>query len=367
MKKILTLLVMFLATWSILGAQTPVFGYQAVVRTADNEIVENTPVEVTITVLNGDTEVYSEMHTNKTTDGLGMISLLVGTGIEKTGDILDVDWSQAVIRTDLEIDGGELVSFESEVMAAPYAMQALETVLTTDRIVHYVEGANINDYAECMEALNDNIPQNGQMWQLTRERIINYIKNHRDIALEVSVAYLESATEQDFNDVYGDLQNDAISEGLDIVAETAIANRGFAIEVLIGYLESATPAEVDEVIDSILEHEDDILPYVVDFLIDNRARVLNLLNTFLASAEASEVESALSVFNDDSGMKQKLVYELFFNHLDNYLQPTNLPADEDIKGYVEQKVGDDYLKKECNGTEVDICDMRDQVDEMMGN
>ena len=44
MKKILTLLVMFLATWSVLCAQTPVFGYQAVVRTADNELVENTPV-----------------------------------------------------------------------------------------------------------------------------------------------------------------------------------------------------------------------------------------------------------------------------------------------------------------------------------
>ena len=54
MKKILTLFVMLLCGWSIVSAQTqPAFGYQAVVRTANNKLVSNTPVGVAITVLSG--------------------------------------------------------------------------------------------------------------------------------------------------------------------------------------------------------------------------------------------------------------------------------------------------------------------------
>lgn len=367
MKKILTLLVMFLATWSILGAQTPVFGYQAVVRTADNELVENTPVVVTITVLNGETEVYSEMHTNVTTDGLGMVSLLVGTGSEQVGDITDVDWSKAVIRTDFEIDGEELVTVETEVLATPCATQALETVLTTDRIVQYVGSpyVNTNDYEEVMEALNDNVPENGQMWQLIRNRVINYIMNHRDIALQVSVAYLENATEDDFEDIYGYFQSDAVAEAIEIIAETAINNRTFVVEVLTGYLENATPAEVDEVVDAILEHEDDLLPYVVQFITDNRTRVLNLVGSFLGSATADEVERALVEFNK-SGMKTKLVDELFYNYLNDYIQPTGNLSDDQIRARVDARLGDEYLPKtQCNDEDVDICNMRDQVEEMI--
>ena len=367
MKKILTLLVMFLATWSILGAQTPVFGYQAVVRTADNELVENTPVLATITVLNGQTEVYSETHTNISTDGLGMLSLLVGTGTEKVGNITDVDWSNAVIRTDFEIDGEELVSVETEVLAAPFALQALETVLTTDRIVQYVLSSetSIDDYEEIMEALNNNVPEQGQMWQLTRERIINYIMNHRDIALQVSVAYLENATEDDFEEIYGYFQSDAVAEAIEIIAETAINNRTFVVEVLTGYLENATPAEVDEVVDAILEHEDDLLPYVVQFITDNRTRFLNLLSAFLGSASSDEVERALVEFNQ-SDMKAKLVDELFYNYLDSYIQPTGNMTDSQIRNRVNDRLGDEYLEKtQCDDEDVDICNMRDQVEEMI--
>ena len=367
MKKTLTLLVMFLTTWSILGAQTPVFSYQAVVRTTDNELVMNTPVEVTITVLNGQTEVYSETHTGMVTDGLGMISLLVGNGTNQDGNIEEVDWANAVISTAIQIDGGELVTVETEVMAAPYALDALKTELTTERIVHYVEGASINDYAQCMEALNDNVPEGGQMWQLTRERIINYIKNHRDIALEVSVAYLETATEDDFEEIYGYFQSDAVAEAIEIIAETAIQNRTFVMEVLIGYLENATPAEVDEVVDAILEHEEDILPYVLTFIEDNRTRVLNLVGSFLGSANAQEVQRALDEFNE-SDMKLKLVDELFFNYLDDYIHPTTSLTDDEIRNEVDTRLGNGYLKKnKCGGTEdVDICDMWDQVEEMIG-
>ena len=366
MKKILTLLVMFLATWSVLCAQTPVFGYQAVVRPADNELVENTPVMVTITVLNGDVVAYSEKHSNITTDGLGMVSLLVGAGTDVVGNIQEVDWSKAEIRTKFQIDGGETVEVVTEVAPAPYAFAAYKKILTTDRIVHYVESddTRIGDYAVCMQALGENVPEQGQMWEKTRNRIINYIKNHRDIALAVSVAYLQSATAADVQEVYGYLESDAVEAAVDVIAEIAKTNRDFMVEVLIDYIEGSTPAEADEVIDAVLQHEDALLPYVVQFAKDNRPLALSLVKAFLASATASEVTQALGVFNN-SEMKQKLVDELFYNYLDTYIQSTTTLTDEQIKAIVEGEMQGKYLPKtKCGGVEVDVCGMKQQVDQL---
>ncbi len=366
MKKILTLLVMFLATWSVLCAQTPVFGYQAVVRTADNELVENTPVMVTITVLNGDVVAYSEKHSNITTDGLGMVSLLVGAGTDVVGNIQEVDWSKAEIRTKFQIDGGETVEVVTEVTPAPYAFAAYEKILTTDRIVQYVESDTVrgDDFGKCMEALGENVPEQGQMWEKTRNRIINYIMNHRDIALAVSVAYLQSATAADVQEVYGYLESDAVEAAVDVIAEIAKTNRDFMVEVLIDYIEGSTPAEADEVIDAVLQHEDALLPYVVRFAKDNRPLALNLVKAFLASATASEVTQALGVFNN-SEMKQKLVDELFYNYLDTYIQSTTELSDDQIKAIVEGEMQGKYLPKtKCGGVEVDVCGMKQQVDQL---
>lgn len=370
MKKILTLLVMFLATWSILGAQTPVFGYQAVVRTTDNVLVENTPVDVTITVLNGETAVYSETHENMETDGLGMLNLLVGNGSDITGNLVDVDWTNAVIRTQIQIDGGELVEVTSDVMAAPYALEAMETRLTTERIVEYVQDpeTTIADYAQCMAALNNNVPENGLMWEKTRERIINYIMNHRELALEVAVAYLETSNKASVKWVVDHLTPEAMEEAVEVGAQFLIDHRGFAVEVLISYLESSTPQEADEIIDAILAHEDEILPYVLELAKNNRSLALRLVNAFFESATATEVTNALDVF-DDSYMKQAFVDKFFYNHLNNYIQPNTDPEssldDDHIRAYVKDKLDDDYiLKEQCDGVDVDICNMRDHVKEM---
>ena len=368
MKKILTLLVMFLATWSVLCAQTPVFGYQAVVRTADNELVENTPVMVTITVLNGDVVAYSEKHSNITTDGLGMVSLLVGAGTDVVGNIQEVDWSKAEIRTKFQIDGGETVEVVTEVAPAPYAFAAYKKILTTDRIVHYVESddTRIGDYAVCMQALGENVPEQGQMWEKTRNRIINYIKNHRDLALQVAVHYLETTTQAEVNEIYGYLTPEAKQEAINVGIDFLVHHRGFVMEVLAAYLATATTNEVDDFVDAVLTHESDIVPYVVDFAKDNRKLALKLANAFLASATAQEVTNALNVF-ENSPMKQKFINKFFYNHLDNILHPTTTLSEDEIRGIVNTKLGDDYLKKDPGCPDVDICDMRDEIETILGD
>ena len=375
MKKTLTLLVMFLATWGILCAQTsvkPVFGYQAVVRTSDNNLVESTPVVVTISAYNGDNVMFSEIHENMTTDALGMISLLVGTGDLISGDIEEVDWTAAELRIDVQIDGGETVEVVSDVAAAPLALKAGKTILTTERIVEYVQNPNttIEDYGECMTALGQNIPEEGLMWQKTRTRIINYMKNHRDIAREVMVHYLSTATADDVDWFYDQVKGtEAMNEAIDVFAQFAMDHRAFATEIFIAYLELMTPAEVEEGYNVVVEnHDADIEYYVVQFAKENRDLAFRMAKAFFETATANEVTEALQNFNSSS-MKTKLIDELFYNHLDNYIQPNNNLTDDQIQARVKAKMDDqNYLKKEqCDGEDVDICTMRDHVNELMGD
>lgn len=368
MKKILTLLVMFLATWSILGAQTPVFGYQAIVRTSDNELVESTPVVATISAYNGDDVMFSEIHENLTTDALGMISLLVGTGDPLSGDITAVDWSAAEIRIELEIDGGETVELTSEVAAAPLALQAAKTILTTERIVQYVQDqyTTIDDYAECMDSLNLNIPENQQMWPKTRTRIINYMMNHRDIALEVIVAYFSQATADDVHWFYNQVKNTAaMDEAIALFADFAMNHRDFVKDVFLAYLDVMTPQELQDAYDTALTHDADIRPYVVKFAKENRDLAFRMAKAFFETATTTEVNEALEYFNA-SNMKKKLINELFYNHLDNYIQPNNQLTDDQIKDQVDVKMNGYLQKTQCNGEDVDICTMRDKVKERMG-
>lgn len=365
---------MFLASWGILCAQTsvkPVFGYQAVVRTSDNNLVESTPVVVTISAYNGDNVMFSEIHENMTTDALGMISLLVGTGDLLSGDIEEVDWSAAEIRIDVQIDGGETVEVVADVAATPLALKAAKTILTTERIVEYVQNPSttIEDYGECMTALDQNIPEIGLMWQKTRTRIINYMKNHRDIAREVMVHYLSTATADDVDWFYDQVKGtEAMNEAIDVFAQFAMDHRAFATEVFIAYLEVMTPDEVEEGYNAAITHDADIYPYVVEFAKENRELAFRLAKAFFETATANEVTEALERFNE-SPMKTKLIDELFYNHLDNYIQPNNTLTDDDIQVQVKAKMdGDNYLKKEqCDGEDVDICTMRDHVNELMGD
>ena len=93
-----------------------------------------------------------------------------------------------------------------------------------------------------------------------------------------------------------------------------------------------------------------------------------MAKAFFETATANEVTEALQNFNSSS-MKTKLIDELFYNHLDNYIQPNNNLTDDQIQARVKAKMDDqNYLKKEqCDGEDVDICTMRDHVNELMGD
>jgi len=97
MRRFITLLaaVIFAAN---LTAQAPqIMNYQAVIRDADNDLVQSTQVTMQISILQGSssgTAVYTETQT-PTTNVNGLVSIEIGTGTT-SDDFSAIDWGADV-------------------------------------------------------------------------------------------------------------------------------------------------------------------------------------------------------------------------------------------------------------------------------
>ncbi len=118
MKKFLLLFVVFLASMMVMAQSTQKITYQAVVRDGSNRLVVNTPVKVDVTITYSSGSYFESL--KDTTNANGLMYVLIGgnPGFES------IDWSEAIIKTVVTIDGGETVSDEVTVTAVPYALNA---------------------------------------------------------------------------------------------------------------------------------------------------------------------------------------------------------------------------------------------------
>lgn len=103
-------LLLFITTFSfcILGSgQEPEsFSYQALVHDTAGKIVAEKPVSLKISILTGSPDnsvVYSEKH-HIITDSLGLVSMDIGDGTDKTGNFGSIDWSAKKYYLKVEID-----------------------------------------------------------------------------------------------------------------------------------------------------------------------------------------------------------------------------------------------------------------------
>ncbi len=125
MKKALLFVAFMLCCAMTMFAQNNKISYQAVVRDAQNKLVSNQPVTVTVSIFNGSTTsaAYSETQT-ATTNINGLISLLVGNGTVTGGNWESIDWKTARVETTVSLNGATLGTLEMPFTAVPYAMYA---------------------------------------------------------------------------------------------------------------------------------------------------------------------------------------------------------------------------------------------------
>ena len=135
MKKLLLFTVMALLTIASAVAQTTTLSYQAVVRDANNKFVQDSDIDVDVSITTESTERYFESRTAHTNHN-GVISFSIGgTGRtwpvagHPTNDLSAVTgWANATITVTYHLSSGD-VTVNSPVSAVPYALEVAPTAL----------------------------------------------------------------------------------------------------------------------------------------------------------------------------------------------------------------------------------------------
>lgn len=243
MKKNLTLLMMLAAFVGILSAQSgPKFNYQAVVRNADT-LVYNQAMTITIEVNDG-THVYTEKHDTTSTQN-GFVSVMVGDGAvqNQSAELVQIDWSKATIKATFEF-GGNTVTSTMPVTPVPYAIQAGGAPLTTERIANYMK--NTLTTADAEEILNALVLHNDPLQKDLEDTIMDYMKTHKDIAVDVAKAYLDHLNAGNVQELYDavNANTEAKDKLKELLKQYIISNRDLAKSVAIWYLQNADSADI---------------------------------------------------------------------------------------------------------------------------
>lgn len=112
------------------GQMPESFNYQVIVRNAAGEVVVKKPVSCRFSILIGSasgTVVYSEKH-GVITDQFGLISIAIGNGTEKMGNLSTIDWSADSYFLKVEIDTTGGTSYTeigtTQLLSVPYVSKS---------------------------------------------------------------------------------------------------------------------------------------------------------------------------------------------------------------------------------------------------
>jgi uncharacterized protein (TIGR02145 family) len=144
MKQFSFLLATILMSLSLL-AQTPQgINYQTVIRDNDGNPMPYTDIWLRVSIVNGMTSgnlLYAEVHP-ETTNGFGLVNLVIGQGSPLTGLFQDINWQQGelYLETAFNLDGGNdyQVLGVTELLTVPFAKYAdfaggLKSMTTAER------------------------------------------------------------------------------------------------------------------------------------------------------------------------------------------------------------------------------------------
>ncbi|MEM6719823.1 MAG: hypothetical protein AAF611_10930 [Bacteroidota bacterium] len=127
-KTILSLLTLFI-TLSAFAQAPELINYQAIIRSADGNLVLDSPIGMQISILQTSatgSAVYTETHTT-TTNANGLVTIMIGGGTS-ADDFSAIDWSNGpyFIKTETDIAGGTnyTITGTSQLLSVPYALYA---------------------------------------------------------------------------------------------------------------------------------------------------------------------------------------------------------------------------------------------------
>ena len=249
MKRIITLISMFLFAGGILMAQTttPKLSYEMVIRDAQtNDLLVNQDVSVTVSVYNlsnMEAPLYTE-DLDLTTDNNGI--LIVAFGEDVNWQEQGVNWMNAEIHFEIDYSGDYTghISHVDRVFAVPYALQSPNSdLLTTDNIVEYISGINFqNDVRRILKAYHENTYGLEEDWVDTFK---HYLMSHQDKITEIILSYAPRVDSADIWHTYNTVKGNevAMHNGMEVLKQYAKDNMAAAKEIMMHYLSEEFTAE----------------------------------------------------------------------------------------------------------------------------
>ena len=124
----LRLLFMFMFYQVIIYGQQVKMSYQAVFRDSSGELLTERLIGIRLSILNEKAELqYAERHQIKT-NNLGLGTLILGDGLEKTGILESIIWGKGALELKTEVDvlGGKNYGLQSmaPILSVPYAVNS---------------------------------------------------------------------------------------------------------------------------------------------------------------------------------------------------------------------------------------------------
>ena len=139
MKHLLSLLFVYVISFSIMQAQVPpqAFNYSAVARNPLGQPIANSTIGIQINIIKSSTTGVSQYMENHfvNTDNFGLFNLIVGAGAVQSGSMSSIDWGSDdfYLRVGMDANGGTnfLTMGTTQLMSVPYALHAA----TADSII----------------------------------------------------------------------------------------------------------------------------------------------------------------------------------------------------------------------------------------
>ncbi len=129
MKKLITF-ILVLSNLSLYAQAPEKMTFQAVIRDASNNLVNNTTIGTQVSILQGSatgSNVFIETH-NASTNSNGLLTIEIGTGLLISGNFSTIDWANGpfYIKTENDLTGGTnyTISGTTQLLSVPYALYA---------------------------------------------------------------------------------------------------------------------------------------------------------------------------------------------------------------------------------------------------
>ena len=300
MKKITTLVAMLLMAVATFAQAPQGFSYQAVVRDAQNAVVANQIVELTLTILQGATAdaataVFTETHSAKT-NANGLFTLTVGS--TDADNFSKIDWTAGLVFLKTESTYGTAIT---QLLSVPFALYAAKAGSAAVDLSEYAKkteipaAVDLSEYAKKTEipaavdlsgyALKTEIPAAVDLSGYALKTEIPAAVDLSGYALKTEIPTVPTKVSVFENDANYLTAHQDISGKQDVIADLAAIRSGAAL--------GATALQEHQDISGKVDKEEGKGLSANDFTNELKTKLENVEETYYSKTEVEELLNTL--------------------------------------------------------------------------